>query len=103
MEILLTLWLAASMPEGCAVTGQVIVTPEQTAHLLIIPAACPIRVERVGDVLFLIGLRWVVMVELPDVTGKYVFWYSWGSGYAFLGTGPSGQWLPVSYSPLLGA
>lgn len=101
--LLLALYLAASMPEGCAVTGQVIVTDEQVAALLIIPAACPIHVERIGQVIFLSGPRWVVMVEIPAAPGKYVFWYPWGSRYAFLGTGQSGQWLTVSYSQLLGA
>lgn len=96
--ILLAAWLMASMPEGCAVTGHVIVTAEQTATLLFIPAACPIQVERIGQVLFLIGPRGVIMMEIPPSPGKYVFWYPWGSRWAFLGLGQTGTWLAVSYS-----
>src|SRR3989442_11867160 len=77
-SMLLTLWLmSASMPEGCAVTGTVFHSTEQTFALL--RSDCLIDIERQDRWIIMTSPRWVVAVEIPPTFGKRQFTYSWGS------------------------
>src|SRR2546427_3221307 len=93
-SMLLTLWLmSASMPEGCAVTGTVFHSTEQTFALL--RSDCLIDIERQDRWIIMTSPRWVVAVEIPPTFGKRQFTYSWGSPWALFGAGPTtSEWIP---------
>src|SRR2546428_3923412 len=84
-SMLLTFWLmSASMPEGCAVTGTVFHSTEQTFALL--RSDCLIDIQRHDRWIIMTSPRWVVAVEIPPTFGKRQFTYSWGSPWALLGS-----------------
>ncbi len=95
-SMLLTLWLmAASMPEGCAVTGTVFYSSEQTFALL--HSNCLIEIQRDDRWIIMTSPRWVVVVEIPLTFGKREFTYTWGSPWALFGPGPTtSEWVPVA-------
>src|SRR5437879_9568642 len=77
-SMLLTLWLlSASMPEGCAVTGTVFHSTEQTFALL--HSDCLIEIQRDARWIIMTSPRWVVAVEIPPTFGKRQFTYDWRS------------------------
>src|SRR2546428_13830205 len=85
-SMLLTLWLmSASMPEGCAVTGTVFHSTEQTFALL--HSDCLIEIQRHDRWIIMTSPRWVVAVEIPPTFGKRQFTYSWGSPWGLFGAG----------------
>src|SRR2546427_5134022 len=87
-SMLLTLWLmSASMPEGCAVTGTVFHSTEQTFALL--RSDCLIDIQRHDRWIIMTSPRWVVAVEIPPTFGKRQFTYSWGSPWALFGDSPT--------------
>src|SRR3989442_8363333 len=87
-SMLLTFWLmSASMPEGCAVTGTVFHSTEQTFALL--RSDCLIDIQRHDRWIIMTSPRWVVAVEIPPTFGKRQFTYSWGSPWALFGAGPT--------------
>src|SRR5437660_5158143 len=87
-SMLLTFWLmSASMPEGCAVTGTVFHSTEQTFALL--RSDCLIDIQRHDRWIIMTSPRWVVAVEIPPTFGKRQFTYSWGSPWALFGAGPA--------------
>src|SRR5256712_9033361 len=64
-SMLLTLWLmSASMPEGCAVTGTVFHSTEQTFALL--HSDCLIEIQRHDRWIIMTSPRWVVAVERSE-------------------------------------
>jgi len=95
-SMLLTFWLmSVSMPEGCAVTGTVFHSTEQTFALL--HSECLIEIQRHDRWIIMTSPRWVVAVEIPSTFGKRQFTYSWGSPWALFGTGPTtSEWVPVA-------
>jgi hypothetical protein len=95
-SMLLTLWLmSASMPEGCAVTGTVFHSTEQTFALL--HSNCLIDIQRHDRWIIMTSPRWVVAVEIPPMPGKCQFTYTWGSPWAQVGAGPTtSEWVPVA-------
>src|SRR2546430_10342633 len=99
-SMLLTLWLmSASMPEGCAVTGTVFHSTEQTFALL--HSDCLIEIQRHDRWIIMTSPRWVVAVEIPPTFGKRQFTYSWGSPWALFGAGaPKSTRLKSSHSHL---
>ena len=95
-SMLLTLWLmSASMPEGCAVTGTVFHSTEQTFALL--RSDCLIEIQRQDRWIIMTSPRWVVAVEIPPTFGKRQFTYSWGSPWALFGAEPkTSEWVRVA-------
>ena len=95
-SMLLTLLLmSASMPEGCAVTGTVFHSTEQTFALL--HSDCLIEIKRNDRWIIMTAPRWVVAVEIPPTFGKREFRYTWGSPWALFGNGSTaGEWVPVA-------
>ena len=95
-SLLLSLWLmSASMPEGCAVTGTVFHSTEQTFALL--HSNCLIEIQRHDRWILMTSPQWVVAVEIPPMPGKCQFTYTWGSPWALFGTGPTtSEWVPVA-------
>src|SRR3989454_3522441 len=74
-SMLLTLWLmSASLPEGCAVTGTVFHSTEQTFALL--RSDCLIDIQRHDRWIIMTSPRWVVAVEIPPTFGKGQVTYS---------------------------
>src|SRR5207302_10432332 len=68
-SLLLTLSLmSASMPEGCAVTGTVFHSTEQTFALL--HSDCLIEIQRDDRWIIMTSPQWVVAVEIPPMPGK---------------------------------
>ena len=102
-SIFLTFWLlAASMPEGCAVTGTVFHAPDQTFALL--HSNCLVEIERRDRWIIMTSPQWVVAVEIPPIPGKRRFTYSWGSPWALFGAGPTtGEWVTVAVAHRTGA
>lgn len=102
-SMILTLWLmTASMPEGCAVTGTVFHSTEQTFALL--HSNCLIEIQRREGWIIMTSPQWVVAVEIPPTPGKWSFTYSWGSPWALFGAGPTtGQWVAVAVGHRAGA
>jgi hypothetical protein len=102
-SMVLTFWLmSASMPEGCAVTGTVFHSTEQTFALL--HSNCLIEVQRRDRWIIMTAPRWVVAVEIPPLPGKRQFTYTWGSPWALFGTGPTtGEWVAVAVGRRTGA
>ncbi len=98
-----TLWLMkASMPEGCAVTGTVFYSPEQTFALL--HTNCLIEIQRRDHWIIMTSPQWVVAVEIPRIPGKHQFTYTWGSPWAlFDAGGTSGEWVVVAVGHRSGA
>src|SRR5437016_12105275 len=95
-SLLLTLSLmSASMPEGCAVTGTVFNSTEQTFALL--HSNCLIDIRRRDRWIIMTSVKWTVAVEIPENSGKCQFTYTWGSPWALFGAGPaSSEWVPVA-------
>src|SRR3989442_11585850 len=95
-SMLLTLWLmSASMPEGCAVTGTVFHSTEQTFALL--RSDCLIDIERQDRWIIMTSPRWVVAVEIPPTLEQTPFIYSRRSPRCRLVLGPTtSEWLPVA-------
>src|SRR5437879_150556 len=76
VSLLLTLSLmSASMPEGCAVTGTVFHSTEQTFALL--HSNCLIEIQRRDRWIIMTSPQWVVAVEIPPMPGKCQFTYTW--------------------------
>src|SRR2546428_12864913 len=68
-SMLLTFWLmSASMPEGCAVTGTVFHSTEQTFALL--RSDCLIEIQRHDRWIIMTSPRWVVAVEIPPTSSE---------------------------------
>src|SRR5437588_9964043 len=95
-SLLLTLSLmSASMPEGCAVTGLVFHSTEQTFALL--HSDCLIEIQRDARWIIMTSPRWVAAVEIPPTFGKCQFTYTWGSPWApFEGSPTTSEWVPVA-------
>ena len=87
--------MSASMPEGCAVTGTVFHSTEQTVALL--HSDCLIDIQRQDRWIIMTSPQWVVTVEIPPMPGKSQFTYAWGSPWALFGAGPTtSEWVPVA-------
>src|SRR3989442_11849893 len=83
------------MPEGCAVTGTVFHSTEQTFALL--HSDCLIEIQRHDRWIIMTSPRWVVAVEIPPTFGKRQFTYSCGSPWALFGAGPTtSERIPVA-------
>jgi hypothetical protein len=95
-SMLLTLSLmSASMPEGCAATGTVFHSTEQTFALL--RSDCLIEIQRDDRWIIMSSPQWVVAVEIPPTFGKREFTYSWGSPWALFGDETTtSEWVPVA-------
>ena len=95
-SLILTFWLmSASMPEGCAVTGTVFNSTEQTFALL--HSNCLIDIRRDNSWIIMTSPKWVVAVEIPQNSGKCQFTYTWGSPWALFGGGPvNSEWVRVA-------
>jgi hypothetical protein len=95
-SMLLTLSLmSASMPEGCAATGTVFHSTEQTFALL--HSDCLIEIQRDERWIIMSSPRWIVAVEIPPTFGKREFTYSWGSPWALFGDeATTSEWVPVA-------
>ena len=95
-SIFLTFWLlTVSMPEGCAVTGTVFHSMEQTFALL--HSNCLIDIRRQDRLIIMTSPQWVVAVEIPPMPGKCQFTYTWGSPWALFEAGPTtSEWVPVA-------
>ena len=102
-SLLLTLSLmSASMPEGCAVTGTVFHSTEQTFALL--HSDCLIEIQRDDRWIIMTSPRWVVAVEIPPTFGKRQFTYTWGSPWALFEGGPTtSEWVSVAVGRRSGA
>jgi len=94
--MILAFWLmSASMPEGCAVTGTVFNSTEQTFALL--HSNCLIDIQRHDRWIIMTSPKWVVAVEIPPHSGKCQFTYAWGSPWALFGAGPAtSEWVRVA-------
>ena len=103
LDMLLTLWLmSASMPAGCAVTGTVFHSTEQTFALL--HSNCLVEIQRRDRWIIMTSPKWVVAVEIPPTLGQRPFTYTWGSPWALFGAGPTtGEWVPVAVGHRTGA
>ena len=95
-SMILAFWLmSASMPEGCAVTGTVFNSTEQTFALL--HSNCLIDIQRHDRWIIMTSPKWVVAVEIPPHSGKCQFTYAWGSPWALFGAGPAtSEWVRVA-------
>src|SRR5437870_10438942 len=95
-SMLLTLWLmSASMPEGCAVTGTVFHSTEQTFALL--HSECLIEIQRHDRWIIITSPRWVVAVEIPPTFGKRQFSYYGRTPWAQSRSGPTTSvWVPLA-------
>src|SRR3989475_9590683 len=95
-SMLLTFWLmSASMPEGCAVTGTVFHSTEQTFALL--HSDCLIEIQRHDRWIIMTSPRWVVAVEIPPTFGKRELNYSRLNSSDLLRSDPTScVWITVA-------
>ena len=102
-SMLLTLWLmSAPMPGGCAVTGTVFHSAEETVAQL--QSNCLIDIQRRDRWIIMTSQRWAVAVEIPSTFGERQFTYTWGAPWALFEGGPSPrEWVSVAAGPRTGA
>jgi len=88
--------------KGCAVTGTVFYSVEQTFALL--HSNCLIEIQRRDKWIIMIAPHWVIAVEIPSTPGKRTFTYAWGSPWAIFGAGPTtSEWVAVAVGRRAGA
>src|SRR5438874_8683315 len=102
-SLLFTLWLmSASMPGGCAVTGTVFHSAEETVAQL--QSNCLIDIQRRDRWIIMTSPRWAVAVEIPSTFGERQFTYTCGAPWALFEGGPSPrEWVSVAAGPRTGA
>src|SRR2546428_7567538 len=98
-SLLLTLSLmSASMPEGCAVTGTVFHSTEQTFALL--HSNCLVEIQRRDRWINMTTPKGVVAVGNPPTLGRHPLPSTSGSPWAPFGAGhTSNRWAGVAVGP----
>src|SRR5438105_9816214 len=87
--------MSASMPEGCAVTGTVFHSTEQTLALL--HSDCLIEIQRDARWIIMTSPRWVVAVEIPPTLEERKSTFTSGSPWVLCELGPTtSEWGAVA-------